>query len=667
MTARRLSRKMGLPRKMGLLVAVTLLAPASASPSAPPPATAPDLDPLAERVGAWVADGVYPGAGLIVGRGEKVLLERYFGGYRADTRVQIASAGKWLAAATFAALVDDGTLHWDDPADKWVPELTGPMAHATLRQLLSHTAGYPDYQPDDRPRDHYATLAESVAHIAPLPADADPGTRFRYGGLAMQVAGRMAERAAGQDWDTLFQTRIARPLGMTATGFTPVPDEPGFSPMLGGSAHTTLRDYARFLRMIAAGGTVRGRHVLSQDSLAEMERDQVGSATLPPGEYVDQARARRFTGVYGLGEWREELGARGQATLLSSPGWAGSYPWVDRRTGMWGFVLTKVDTERAKTFGFSSFLAGAVLPSLARDALTDDVRGRRHGYASIPGGRLYWESTGKGSPLILLHGHSLDRTMWDPQMAALSRHFRVIRYDLRGYGRSTLPREGEDRLHAEDLKLLMDRLGIARAHVVGLSLGGTVALDMLALHPERLLSVTAASGDVFDFYPAPGEPWTAATIAKRRAEIAALRAGGIQSFKRRWLDDLTTRGGGCVNAIRPKLWDQIAKWTAWQPLHLEPRLLLGRSLVDRLRARPWTVPVQILTGDADRWRGNRLTAAFPSVPQVVVPNSGHMMNMENPAGFNAAVLRFVTTGKAGTIDAVTPCKAVAAEAGRLTL
>ncbi len=629
------------------------------SAAVPKPASAPpDLNPLADRVGGWVTQGVYPGAGIIVGQGDMVLLERYFGAYRADTRVQIASAGKWLAAATIAALVDEGRLNWDDPVDKWVPGMHGPMARATLRQLLSHTAGYPDYQPADRPRDRYQTLAEAVARIAPLPADADPGTRFRYGGLAMQMAGHMAERATGEDWETIFRTRIARPLGMTATGFTPVPDEPGFSPMLGGGAHTTLSDYARFLRMIAAGGTAGGRRVLSAAAISEMERDQVGSAALPPGEYVDQARARRFNGIYGLGEWREERDAAGRATLISSPGWAGSYPWVDRRTGTWGFVLAKVDTQQAKTLGFSSFTAGSVMPSLTRDALDDQARGWRHGYVAVPDGRLYWEETGKGPTLILLHGHSLDRTMWDPQMSALSRRFRVIRYDLRGYGRSTLPLEGRNQLHADDLRRLMDGLGIARAHVVGLSLGGTVVLDMLALHPERLLSVTAASGDVFDFYPAPDDPWTPRMIAARRADIAALRAGGVQAFKRRWLDDLTARGGGCVDAIRPKLWDQIAKWSAWQPLHLEPRLLLGRALVDRLRARPWTVPVQILTGDADLWRVNRLIDAFPSVPQVVVPNSGHMMNLENPAGFNEAVLTFLTTGRTGRIDAVTRCAAV---------
>jgi CubicO group peptidase (beta-lactamase class C family)/pimeloyl-ACP methyl ester carboxylesterase len=640
----------------GLAAALATAGPAQAQmPASARGGASPDLTPVAERVAQWVADGVYPGAGVIVGRGDRVLLERYFGRYDADTQLHVASAGKWLAAATIAVLVDEGRLRWDDPAGKFIPELTGPMARATLRELLSHTAGYPDYQPAGRPPDRYATLAEAVSHIAPLAADAEPGARFRYGGLAMQVAGRMAELAAGSDWETLFQTRIARPLGMTGSGFTPVPAEPGFSPMLGGSARTTLRDYARFLRMIAAHGRFDGRQLISAAGIAEMERDQIGSALVMPGEFVDQARARRFTAVYGLGQWREELDRFGRATRLSSPGWAGAYPWVDRADGSWGFVLAKADVARAKALGFSPFLAGSVLPSLTRDAIADMHRGWRHGYAPIPGGRLYWEETGKGPPLILLHGHSLDRTMWDPQMAALARRFRVIRYDLRGYGRSTLPREGEDRLHAEDLRLLMDSLGIAKAHLVGLSLGGTVALDMLALHPERLLSVTAASGDVFDFYPAPDERWTPEIVAARRGEIAALREGGIHAFKRRWLDSLTARGGGCVGAIRPKLWDQIAKWSAWQPLHLEPRLILGRGLLPALRRRPWRVPVLVLTGEADSRRVNLLALAFPSVAHVELPNSGHMMNMENPAAFNAVVSRFLLSGKAVHSPAMTAC------------
>ncbi|MVM36743.1 serine hydrolase [Spirosoma sp. HMF3257] len=69
------------------------------------------------------------------------------------------------------------------------------------------TAGYPDYQPGGNPVDRYQTLVESVARIKPLPSDTLPGTRFLYGGLAMQVAGRMAELATGKDWEPCFRQK----------------------------------------------------------------------------------------------------------------------------------------------------------------------------------------------------------------------------------------------------------------------------------------------------------------------------------------------------------------------------------------------------------------------------------------------------------------------------
>lgn len=611
----------------------------------------PDLTPMTDLVAGWVRDGIFPGAGLIVGQGDQILLERYFGGYARDSVVHVASAGKWVAAATIAALADEGAIAFDDPVAKWLPEFDGAKGQATLRQLLSHVAGYPDYQPDDRPRDWYQSLDQAVAAILPLPSVSPPGTRFRYGGLAMQVAGRMAELAAGQQWDAIFRMRIATPLGMTASGFTPVPEEPGFSPMLGGGFRTTLRDYAAFLRMVAARGVFRDRRVLSEAAVMEIERDQVGAATVMPGEYVDLARARRHYAIYGLGCWREELDANGRAVLISSPGWASAYPWVDRRTGHWGFLLAKADVPLAKAIGHSTFLSSPVLAPMLRESLDRAAaaqRGVRQGRAAVTGGQLYWEEAGRGEPMILLHGHSFDRTMWDPQMVALTAAFRVIRYDLRGYGLSSMPREGTAWLHADDLAELMDRLRIARAHLVGLSLGGTVAMDMVARHPGRVITATAASGDIFDFYPGPDEPWTQTAIAARRCEIAALRETGIHAFKRRWLDQLSTRGGGCLDSIRPKLWEMIARWTAWQPLHIEPRLLLGRALPDRLRRNPPAMPVQILTGDADLNRPNALLALFPNIPRIVIPNAGHVASLESPRAFELAVIRFARDGRTAT-------------------
>jgi len=199
---------------------------------------AADFSWLDARLADRVACGYFDGMTLMFGRGEEILHRARFGNGYASGVLHVASTGKWVAAATIAALVDEGALAWTDTARSLLPELDGDKGRAALRQLLSHTAGYPDYQPAGLQRDHYPTPAQSVARLRDLPAAAAPGVEFRYGGLAMQVAGRMAEVASGQAFNEIFLMRIAARLGMTASGFAPVSAEPGFSPMLGGAMFT---------------------------------------------------------------------------------------------------------------------------------------------------------------------------------------------------------------------------------------------------------------------------------------------------------------------------------------------------------------------------------------------------------------------------------------------
>lgn len=328
-----------------------------------------DLSLVDRKIQRWVDSGYYPGASILAFKDDKVVLEKYYGNYTPESVVYIASAGKWLAAATIAAVVDEGKLSWDDKVSKWLPEFTGVKAQATLRQLLSHTAGYPDYQPPGYTRDSYQSLQESVAHIVGLPADTLPGTKFKYGGLAMQVAGRMAELATGMTWEDLFQQKIARPLGMLHTHFTPVDQAEGHSPMLGGAARTSLRDYSNFLKMVYHGGVFDGKRVLSSAAVDEMERDQVGQALVRKGEFVEEVRHSARKDVYGLGQWREETDENGLPVLLSSPSWAGAYPWIDKTTGVYGFFLTHVDPAKAREHGFSAFFSSPILPMLLRNAL----------------------------------------------------------------------------------------------------------------------------------------------------------------------------------------------------------------------------------------------------------------------------------------------------------
>lgn len=323
-----------------------------------------DFSAVTAKIQGWVDHGYYPGAAVIIAKDNRVIYRRNFGAYTDDTAVLIASAGKWLAAATIMSLVDEGKLSLDDPASRWLPEFRDEKGRATLRQMLSHTSGYRPYQPDDRPPDKYQTLAESVKHIVGLPPVHKPGERFDYGGLAMQVAGRMAEVASGKDWETLFQERIARPLRMTHAHFVPVAQDGGHSPMLGGGARSTVQDYANFLAMIFNHGVFEGRRVLSERAIAEMQADQVHGALVKPGEFVERVRGAKHNGIYGLGEWREELDAQGAAVLLSSPSWAGAYPWIDKTTDVYGVILTHIQPNADK---FSGFYNSPALATMVRE------------------------------------------------------------------------------------------------------------------------------------------------------------------------------------------------------------------------------------------------------------------------------------------------------------
>jgi CubicO group peptidase (beta-lactamase class C family)/pimeloyl-ACP methyl ester carboxylesterase len=598
-----------------------------------------DFSLVDRKIKSWVDSGYHSGASLMVAHKNQIIYEKYFGSYQPETVAYIASAGKWLAAATIAAVVDEGKLSWDDEVKKWLPEFKDEKGKATLRQLFSHTAGYPDYQPKGQRADNYQTLAESVKHIVDLPADALPGTRFKYGGLGMQVAGRMAELAYGKSWEEIFQEKIAQPLGMSSTHFTPVDETPGHNPMLGGGARTCLKDYMNFLNMFANDGKFNKQIILSKAAVAEISKNQIANALVAGGEYVEQSRAGHHQGIYGLGIWREEIAGNDKALLISSPSWAGAYPWIDRTTHTYGFFLARVKDNKN---GFHAFYASPVLPYLVRDILKkSDNKNVKSGYVKVDQNtQLYYEAEGKGKPVVLLHGHSFDHQMWDKQVEALAKKYQVIRYDMRGYGRSGMPKEGKEFLHATDLVKVLDALNIKKAHIVGLSLGGFVTTDFLALHQDRMLSATVASGDIFNV-PGPDEPWTIDGIAKRKLEIKEYQEQGIYQNKRKWFNALTTRNGEPITGIKKTVWEAIYKWDDWQPLHIEPRLVLGKSVKEKLSHQKIDIPVMVLTGDADLHRENELLKLVPLAEQKIISNAGHMSNLENPEEFNQKLIVFL--------------------------
>lgn len=328
-------------RLMAMPLALLLGAACGGGVTAPRPAPAPTYDFTRAVAGVERAVRETPlrGAALLVVTADSVLLARGFGEIGPDTPVPIASASKWPSGMLVMSLVGDGTLSLDDSVGRWLPDAPADKHAITLRQLFSHTSGLPGndvgggVDMDGCLADRATTLAACADAILQLPLAAAPGAEFRYGGVSMQVAGRMAEVAAGRSWGQLFEERLSTPLGLTAT--TP---GRGANPRVAGGVVSTGRDYARLLQMALAGGTWQGQRVLPAAAVAEMERDQTRGAGIV---FSPHLRYGNDDVRYGMGVWRDRVAPDGRALQVSSPGAFGFSPWIDRERGIAGVFVAR--------------------------------------------------------------------------------------------------------------------------------------------------------------------------------------------------------------------------------------------------------------------------------------------------------------------------------------
>ncbi|MBQ0057376.1 MAG: alpha/beta hydrolase [Bacteroidales bacterium] len=272
-------------------------------------------------------------------------------------------------------------------------------------------------------------------------------------------------------------------------------------------------------------------------------------------------------------------------------------------------------------------------------ACTESTRFERGFIPVSAGGQIYYEAEGEGQPLLLLHGHTLDLRMWDPQMKAFTdAGYRVIRPEMRGYGRSSKQGEGLQFTHLDDMMTVLDSLHLDRVHVVGLSMGSFVASEMVAMHPERLLTATLASGNIRK-RPGPSAPIDSTEQAKLAAELEANREKGVEQWKRDWIEKLIAGGGSNAEAIRESLTRQVMEWDGWQILHGEGRFYYANEAWALLRERKPELPVLIISGEMEhKSPKNAMMPYLPNSRNQVIPDCGHMTNMEKPDEFTRLVL-----------------------------
>lgn len=266
-----------------------------------------------------------------------------------------------------------------------------------------------------------------------------------------------------------------------------------------------------------------------------------------------------------------------------------------------------------------------------------------NGYAPIHNGELYYEVDGQGHPLVLIHAGVADHTMWDAHAPVLASRFRVIRYDTRGYGKSRT--QDTPFSNRQDLLDLLDHLQVPAAHLIGISRGGQIALDFTLEHPDRVTAlVLVASGmSGWDFPAGQEDPAEAAAF---EALEAAEQAGDWER-----LADLETAmwadgPGQSASRIAPELRRRVWRWIYQnntrtdgkaEPVPLDPPAA-GR--LGEVR-----VPTLILWGDLDTKAilliAPALANGIAGARQVLFPGIAHMLPLEIPDEFNAAVLSFL--------------------------
>ncbi|MEO8610884.1 MAG: alpha/beta hydrolase [Chloroflexota bacterium] len=260
------------------------------------------------------------------------------------------------------------------------------------------------------------------------------------------------------------------------------------------------------------------------------------------------------------------------------------------------------------------------------------------GFADINGAKIYYESEGAGPALVMIHAGIADNRMWDDQFAEFANAYTVIRYDMRGYGK-TAPVAGEFSGH-EDLYALLKYLNVEKACVMGCSKGGGVAMNFTLEHPKMasalIMVCSGPGGFEFDSPPPPiwdelDEAWKAGDLEKVAAMEAHIWVDGI----RRTPDQVDAK-------IRDKVTEMDLIALKYEKLELGKEMGIDPPAAKRLGEIQ--VPTLLIVGQYDTpyliAAGDFMTANIAGAQKIVMPTA-HIPSMERPDEFNQQLRAFL--------------------------
>ena len=255
----------------------------------------------------------------------------------------------------------------------------------------------------------------------------------------------------------------------------------------------------------------------------------------------------------------------------------------------------------------------------------------KKGFAEVNGAKLYYEITGNGEPIVLIHGNGGDCRHWDNQFISFSKNHRVIRYDVRGFGKSSLPEIGIEYSHFDDQKELMKYHNIEKAHIIGTSMGAGLATDFVLAYPHMCLSDIAVGPWVFGF--------TTPEVEKMFSKVSSiLESKGEKAALDYW----------CDKVFVYKHTGEIAKkisedYHFWHYKNINPAVYLTPPAVEQLENIQ--VPTLIMVGEYDYPPcvevGDLMEKQIPNNEKIIVRNADHGMAFDKSNDINQLILDFL--------------------------
>jgi len=282
--------------------------------------------------------------------------------------------------------------------------------------------------------------------------------------------------------------------------------------------------------------------------------------------------------------------------------------------------------------------------------MAETARGET-GFANVNGARLYYEVSGDGYPLVFVHAGIADSRMWDDQFAVFAEHYRVLRYDMRGFGQSQ-PVPGKFSFSA-DLYGLLQHLGIEQVHLIGCSMGGATIIDFALEHPDMATALVPVCSGLSGYkYEGPmPEGWDAimaeVEVLKKLTEQGD-KAGAAQLEAdldvRVWVDGMYRTPDQVDPVVRARVREMAAityAYTDVETKHVPPDPPAINRL-DQIRT-----PTLVVVGSGDlpsiRKIADILVRDILGARKVEMPVVAHVPNMERPDEFNRIVLDFLAT------------------------